>query len=316
MLRCVEAGAATLPAMAVLFLPLVFGLPYLYPWAAPGAAAADPLLAHKQPYLNVPFFLARAGVYFAVWLALAYWLLRWSRQYDEAGDRRAARRLPVLSAAGLALLGLTATFAAIDWLMSLEPRWYSTVYGSLLAMGGVLGAFALATALTALAGRRPPAQSLVTPRVLNDMGSLLLGFVLLWAYLAYSQFLIIWYGNLPEEVVWYTRRLAGAWRLLLLGYIAAQFALPFGLLLARSVKRSGWLLAGIAALVAAARYLEVAWLIKPAWPQAWHWLDPLLALALGGVWAAVFAWRLRRSPALPREWPQTGAATEARHARA
>ena len=315
-LRYLEAGAATLPAMAVLFIPVAFGLPYLYPWADPLAVAADPLLAHKQAYLNVPFFLARAGFYFAVWLVCTYGMLRWSRRYELSGDPRLARRLQQLSAAGLALLGLTATFAAIDWLMSLEPHWYSSVYGSMVAMGGVLGAFALSTALAALAARRATWRGWVPPRVLNDLGSLLLAFVLLWAYLAFSQYLIIWSGNLPEEVVWYTRRLTAGWRLVLLGLIVGQFALPFSLLVVRGVKRSAWALAAIAILIVAARYLDVYWLVKPALTASWHWLDPVLALGMGGLWVVAFVWRLGQVPLRPGVRPGAQPAPEAHRARA
>jgi hypothetical protein len=316
--RFFEAGAATLPAMILLFIPVALGMPTLYPWTNLQAVAANPLLLHKQPYLNVPFFLARTAFYFVVWLILLAGLLRWSRQRDQAPEAatagQIARRLQHWGAAGLALLGLTCTFAAIDWVMSLQPLWYSTVFGSLLAMGGVLGAFGLGTALAALGARREPLRTVVTPRVLNDLGSLMLALVMLWAYLEFSQYLVVWYGDLPAEVVWYLQRIAGNWRLLVLAIIVTQFALPLCLLIVREVKRSAPLLAGIALLILVTRYLDFYWLVKPALSQGFHWLDPALALGMGGLWFTLFIWRWRRAPPLPRPWPVREAPSEASRA--
>ena len=294
--RYFEAGASTLPLLAVLFVPLALGVRWLYPWTNLAVVAGDPLLAHKFPYLNLTFFFIRAFVYFALWLGLTWMLLRRMRGWTGSDDPRDLARVQRVSALGLVLLGLSASFAAIDWLMSLEPHWYSTIYGTLAAMGGVVGAFALGTLLTALDARRPSLRARVTPRVLNDLGSLLLACVLLWAYLAYSQYLVIWSGNLPEEVVWYVRRLAGEWRLFVLALIAAQFALPVLLLAVRDLKRSAPLLAATALLVVSSRYLDVYWLVKPALGAGLHWLDAALMLGLGGFWAANLAWSLARAP--------------------
>jgi hypothetical protein len=316
--RIFEAGAGTLPLMMVLFIPIALGAHNLYRWTDAAALAADAVLRHKQPYLNLPFFLARTVFYFVVWLVLALVLFRWSRQRDRARNAQAAerlaRRLQHWGAAGLALLGLTTTFAAIDWLMSLQPDWYSSVFGSLLAMGGVLGAFSLGTALAALGARREPLRTVVTPRVLNDLGSLLLAFVMLWAYLEFSQYLVIWYGNIPSEVVWYLQRLAGDWRLLVIVLIATQFALPFALLIVRQVKRAAPLLAAIAMLILVTRYLDFYWLVKPALGQFFHWLDPVLAIGMGGLWFSLFLWRLSRAPLLPRAWPVPEPLPESQHA--
>ena len=314
--RFFEAGAATLPAMIILFIPIIVGMPTLYPWTNPTAVAADPLLLHKQPYLNIPFFLARTGFYFLVWLILDIVLLRWSRQRDQAPNAlaagRIARRLQNWSAAGLVIMSLTTTFAAIDWVMSLQPLWYSTVFGSMLSMGGVLGAFGLGVGLAALGARREPLRTVVTPRVLNDLGSLLLAMVLLWAYLEFSQYLVVWYGDLPAEVVWYLQRVAGNWQLLVLAIIATQFVLPLMLLMVREVKRTAPLLAGIALLILVTRYLDFYWLVKPALSQGFNWLDVALALGMGGVWFAIFIWRARHAPPLPRTWTVLEAQPEAR----
>jgi hypothetical protein len=171
-------------------------------------------------------------------------------------------------------------------------------------MGGVLGAFSLGTALAALGARHEPLSAVVTPRVLNDLGSLLLAFVMLWAYLEFSQYLVIWYGDIPQEVVWYLQRVAGNWRLVILALVVTQFALPVCLLIVREVKRSAPLLAVIAAAILVTRYLDFYWLVKPALDQGLHWLDPVLALGMGGAWFTLFMWRLRRAPPLPRIWAQ------------
>jgi hypothetical protein len=316
--RFFEAGAATLPLMIVLFLPVALGMYALYPWTDAQAVAADPVLAAKQPYLNIPFFLGRTVFYFVVWLVLAGVLLRWSRRHDQAVDaargRAWAGRLQHWGAGGLAVLGLTSTFAAIDWLMSLEPHWYSSVYGAMLALGGVLGAFGLGTALAALGARREPLRGVVTPRVLNDLGSLLLAIVMLWAYLEFSQYLVVWYGDLPQEVAWYLLRVNGDWRWLAIAVVLTQFALPLALLIVREVKRSALPLAGIAGMILVTRYLDFYWLVKPALNQGFSWLDPLLALGVGVLWFAVFFWRLRRAPLLPRTWPVPETQVEAENA--
>ncbi|TMA82880.1 MAG: hypothetical protein E6J77_15170, partial [Deltaproteobacteria bacterium] len=204
--RVLESGTRTLPLLALAFLPLAFGLRELYEWARPEVVAADALLRHKSAYLNAPFFLVRAAIYLAAWIAVAAVLRRWSPE-----DAAPPRRLRVLAGPGLAVYGLTMTFAAIDWVMSLEPHWFSTVYGMMFATGQVLAGFAFVIAVTTLLARRAPLAGLVAPNHFTDLGNLLLAFVMLWAYLAFAQYLLIWAGNLPEEIPWYLRRQQGGW---------------------------------------------------------------------------------------------------------
>lgn len=300
--RLLEAGARTLPLMALLFIPILLSLPVLYEWARPQAVAADAVLQAKQPYLNVPFFIARAVVYFVLWGGIVYLLTRRAWAVEQSADPEAVSGLRTASALSLLLFSLTATFAFVDWAMSLEPRWYSTIYSALVVVGGVVGAFALVILVALRLARREPLASAITPRTLNDLGALLLALVVLWAYLAFSQFFLIWAGNLSEEVPWYLRRLQGGWEWVALLVAIIHFALPFFLLLARDMKRDARVLSGVAALLVVAELIDVFWLITPAFHEtqfALHWLDLVAPVAIGGLWAAMFLWQARQRPLLP-----------------
>jgi hypothetical protein len=300
--RLLESAARTMPLLALLFLPIAFGVRELYEWARPDAVAHDPMLQHKSLYLNVPFFLGRAAVYFVAWSAVAFFLARWSLVQDGARDDRPAIWLEQLSRGGLLLLGLTASFASIDWMMSLEPHWFSTIYGFLFMGGCVLGALAFAISMAAAVADRPPLSEVITPSTLQDLGKLLFAFVMVWAYFSLSQFLIIWAADLPEEIPWYLRRLNGGWRTLILSVIAVQFVLPFVMLLSRRVKRSATALAAVASLVLLARLADLYWLVVPAFDASApriHALDVTTLLAVGGLWLATFVRHLEGRPLLP-----------------
>jgi hypothetical protein len=299
--RVLEAGTRTLPLLAFGFVPILVGKKNLYVWTNPEIVAADPLLLHKAPYLNVPFFVARTVVYFVLWIGLAYLLNRWSKEQDASGDPRLARRLQGLSGPGLAVYVLTVTFASVDWLMSLEPHWFSTLYGGLLIVGQALGALALCIGVVILLARYKPLSILVTPDRLQDLGKLMLAFVMVWAYFAFSQFLIIWAGNLPEEIPWYLRRIQGGWQWAGLALVVLHFVLPFLLLLSRSLKRTPGVLGKVALLVVVMRLVDMYWTTAPAFGETWsfHWLDVAAPVALGGVWVAAFLWQLARWPLLP-----------------
>ena len=312
--RMLESGTRTLPLIAVLFLPIALGMKHLYPWARPEEVAKDHLLQAKEAYLNVPFFLARTVVYFAVWLAIAYFLNRWSLEQDRGANPVLTRKLQLLSAGGLIAYGLTMTFASIDWVMSLEPRWFSTMYGVLYIAGQALNALAFVTALLVLLSRQAPLAGYVGSRHFHDLGKLLLAFVMFWSYVAFAQYLIIWAGNLPEEIPWYLRRLSGGWGWVGAALVVLHFALPFLLLLPESANRNPRLLASVAALVVAMRMVDVFWLVRPVFTQAGespatvrfqlHWLDLAAAVGIGGLWLAVFLWQLEERPLLPVNDPE------------
>ncbi len=301
--RVLEAATRTLPLMAVLFLPLAFNLKQLYVWAQPEVVAHDKVLLHKAAYLNAPFFWARAAVFFMVWIALATYLNRWSRQLEERPDEATARALRRLAGGGLVALVLTITLASIDWAMSLSAHWYSTMYGVLFLVGQTLAALALSIVVVALLARGAAPQALPV-RALHDVGKLLLAFVMLWAYVNFSQFLVIWAGNIPEEAVWYVRRLDGGWQIIALALVVFHFVLPFLLLLSYDLKRNARLLGGLAAGVLVARFVDLFWLVGPDLAGHGHRgltvhpLDIIVPLAMGAVWLTYFAWHLDRRPPL------------------
>jgi hypothetical protein len=311
--RLLETAAQTLPLLAVLFVPLLFGLGYLYSWARP-EALDDAVLRGKAPYLNVPFFAARAVLYFVVWIGLAWLLARWSREEDRTGNPRLPRRFRLLSGPGLAFYGLTMTFAAIDWAMSLDPHWYSSIYGVLVAVGQVLTAFCFTIAVVVLVAPRSALSSILEGGILRDLGNLLLAFLMLWAYVAFSQFLLVWSGNLTEEVPWYVARMDDGWQYVGLALIVLHFLLPFLLLLSRDLKQSAGLLASLAGFLLLMRFVDIYYLITPSLsstsPLPWLWLDVAAVVGLGGVWLAFFLWRLPLLPLLPRHDPRT---LEAKH---
>jgi hypothetical protein len=295
-----------LPVQAILFVPIALGLPDLYAWARPDVVAGDALLQHKHAYLNVPFFLARTALYFAAWLLVSRPLLAWSAAQDAATDERPTERLELVSRGGLLLMGLTMTFAAIDWMMSLEPDWSSTIYGVIFMGGAVLTALALAIALSALARTGTRLGDVVAPAQFQDLGNLLLAFTMLWAYFSYSQFLIMWSGNLPEEIGWYLTRTTAGWRVMAIAIIVFHFALPFAILLSRAVKRSPAILAVLATAMLGARFLDLYWLVAPAFhPEgiALHWLDLATVLALGGVFVSLAVRGLAAHPLVPLRDP-------------
>jgi hypothetical protein len=317
--RISEAGGATLPLLAVLFVPVLIGLPTLYEWTHPEAVAASAILEHKQLYLNVPFFIVRAVIYFATWLVLALLLRRWSLQQDSDPDLHVVRRLQRLSVIGLLVLPVTYSFAAIDWWMSLEPEWFSTMYPPLVCMVALLIALASSVLLIAMLGGRPPLDSVVDPNLLNDLGSLLLAFLMLWAYMMFFQYMLIWAGNLTDEITWYTRRAEGDWMPVAWGLAGVGFLVPFWLLLFRPLKRKPRTLGAIAALVLLTQVVDVYWFIQPSFapngPRL-SLLDPLLVVGLGSLWLLVFGWRWTAAPLIPVNDPRVESAMEQAHATA
>jgi hypothetical protein len=300
--RIFEAAARTLPWMALFFVPLLFGLRDLYPWADTAAVAGDALLREKTLYLNAPFFLARAAFCFAVWIGLALALTRWSADQDRTGDPALAVRMRNTSAIGMVLYFATMTMAAIDWAMSLEPHWFSTMYGFLFIVGQALMGLAIAIVTARKLSAEAPMSGVYNAGHFHDFGKLLFAFTMVWAYLSFSQFLIVWSANLPEEIPWYLHRLDHGWETVGIGLVVFHFAVPFVVLLSRRSKRNAALLAGMALWLIAARFLDLFFMIGPeAYPDGlrFHWLDLAATIGLGGVWVALFAANLKSRPLLP-----------------
>jgi len=306
--RVLEAATRTLPLMLVLFLPILAGMHWLYPWTHPEVMAKSPALIEKaRLYLNTQFFVVRALIYFAIWLLLAYFLNRWSLLQDRTGERRFTKRMRMLSGIGMVIVIFTVTFTAIDWFMSLDPEWSSTIYGFIYVASWSLSALAFVIAALATLTKYEPLKTVVAPLHFHDLGKLLLALVMLWAYFAFSQFLIIWSGNLPEEIRWYLPRTRGAWGVIAIAVVILHFAFPFLFLLSRSLKRDPHKLVLVAGLILVMRLLDLFWMITPNFTgAAFHvsWMDIVAPLAIGGLWLAFFGWQLGKRALIPVNDPQ------------
>ncbi len=292
--RPLEALAATFLPLLLLFAPIAARPGELYEWVHPKAhPGSGALLAFRHAYLRVPFFRARALVYFTCWIVLATLLWRWSLRQDAQPGHRLTARQRALSGPGLALLALTGSFAAFDWLMSLEPDWYSTTYGFYFLSGAMLAAMALLILVVAVADRRKLLGVDLLPAHYHNLGKLLFTFVCFWAYIAFTQYLLVWIANEPAEISWFVARTAQGWKRVAILLVVVHFALPFLILLSRDVKRRRPLIAAMAAFLLAAHYVDVYWLVMPRpYPLGPHprWTDAVAFVAMGGVllgWAAL-----------------------------
>jgi hypothetical protein len=305
--RPIGAASRVLPVLTALFLPIAIGMRSLYSWTDPAFVARSEVLQHKHLYLNLPFFFVRAAVYFAAWNAIAYYLNAWSLEQDRSPDPRIARRMQRLSGGGLVAYGITITFASFDWLMSLEPDWFSTMYGVLIIGGQGLSAMAFLIVIVAWLSRRAPLDRIVVAAHFHDLGNLLLAFVMLWAYFSFSQYLIIWAGNLPLEISWYQHRVDTGWSIIGIALIVFHFAVPFVLLLSRAMKRVTASIVKVAVLVLVVRVVDLFWLVAPAFHRqavSVSWLDVALPASVGALWLGCFFWQLRGRAILPVHDPE------------
>jgi len=304
--RILEAGSTTLPLMALLTIPLLFALPVLYEWARPDAVAHDVLLQHKAPYLNVPFFVFRVLGYLVLWTAVAYLYRQWADRRDQTGDVAMHDRLKSFSGPATAVLGLTVSFASFDWMMSLEPHWFSTIYGIIFGVGAGASAFAFATIVLSLVKDDGVFKGKLKPLQFNDLGNFLLTMVVLWAYVELSQFLIIWLGNLKEEIPWYIARSTHGWNVVAVVLILFHFGVPFLFLLLRTNKRHYGRVAAIAWVIFVMRFVDLYWFIMPAFKPQFtiHWLDFSIILGIGGLWIALFVSQLKKRSLLPQFDPR------------
>jgi preprotein translocase subunit SecG len=318
--RIMEATTRLLPIFAVLFLPIAFGMHSLYEWTHSDVVNADEVLKAKSAYLNIPFFYIRAAIYFAIWILLAFILNKRSAQQDQTQDPSIPARLELIGGLGLVLYGLTMTFAAVDWVMSLDPHWFSTVFGLLLIAGQVLSAFAFVITIAVWLSKVSPYSEIISADQFHDLGKLLLAFVMIWAYLSFSQYLIIFSGNLPEENHWYVNRLQGAWRFVPPLLIIGHFALPFILLLSRTLKRNPRRLAIVAIGVMVMRLIDLYWLVAPDVKHVGFAapLDFILPIGLGSLCLSLFLNELKKRPFFvlyDPNLPETNVhLTEAKHA--
>src|SRR5271170_4273262 len=304
--RILGAAMRCLPLMAVLFIPILFGLPKLYVWARPLDSIADQHLREHlrdltQNYLNVHGFIIRAAIYLAIWNLLSFLLTKWSKEQDEPSSRDNTGRFKAVSGPGLILYAFTISFAAIDWLMSIDPSWISTIYGLLILIGELLSAMCFAVVVERILVDYKPMSEMLKPDFVHDHGKWMLTFIMVWAYFSFSQWLIIWAGNLPEEITWYMRRLYGGWGFVGLWLVVFHFAVPFVILLSRSFKRDIRRMAWLAAWMLLMRYVDLFWTIEPNFSQRLSvtWADIVVPVAMGGLWFWYFFRNLNAIPLLP-----------------
>ena len=317
--RVLEAATRTLPLMLILFVPIVLGARRIYSWTNGWVLAEHPVLSEKAKYLNLSFFTLRAAVYFAIWLALAFFLNRWSLMQDKTADRQFTKRMQLLSGPGMVLFVFTVTFASIDWFMSLDPEWSSTIYGFVFVASWALSALAFVIAVMAALAKHEPMNNVVGQSHFHDLGKLLLALVMLWTYFAFSQFLIIWSGNLPEEISWYLSRTRGTWGVIALAVVILHFAFPFLFLLSRSFKRNAGKLVIVAVLILVMRLVDLFWTLAPSFADGQfhlNWMDLIAPIGMGGLWLATFAWALRQRPLIPINDPLYETVLEQKHAHA
>lgn len=298
--RPLESAMRTLPLLAILFIPVLAGIPQLYGWAHASIVAADAALRHRRGYMNVPWFIVRTIIYFALWFVFAAILTKWSDDEDAHGSR--LRKLAAISAPGLIVYVFTMTFASVDWAESLVNNWSSTIWGFLFVVGQGLTAMGFAIVVLAVLMRRAPMAAVVTARHFHDLGKLLFMFVMLWAYLAFSQLLIVWTGNLTDEIPWYLPGFKTSWGWIGVALICLQFLLPFLLLLSRDLKRNPKTLCWIVGIIIGMRFVDQFWIVMPTFhPTSLHvhWLNFSVPLAFGGVWIAAFLRQLQKRPLLP-----------------
>lgn len=308
--RMLESGMMTLPLMFFLFIPILLNLPRLYFWARPDVLA-DPktdakILEIARAYLNPTGIGVRYLVYFVIWFGMAYLLNRWSTEQDSIAGQ-STLRFRAMSGIGLVIYSFTISFAVIDWVMSLQARWISTIYGLLFVAGEALSAFCFVVVIESILGKRKPMSEYLTDTEVHDHGKFMLTFVMVWAYFNFSQWLIIWSGNLPEEIPWYVRRMNGGWEAVGLFLVVFHFAVPFALLLSQRLKRKVRTLVWLASWLMVVRIVDIFWHVEPASHPTFHvsWVHFTIIAGIGGFWMAYFFHNLRSRPLLAVNAPQT-----------
>lgn len=305
--RILEASASGILLMAVLFVPIIVGLPWVYEYGQWTPVETKPELHGKAIWLSAPAVTVKAVLFFACWIGMAYAFRRWSHQQDEGANGRLLERCETLGAPGIVLYALTITFASIDWVMSLQSDWYSTIYPVMFAVGQLLNGYAFALTVFLLLSDRPPFAGSIHPSHMRDFGSLLLAFVMFWAYMSFSQFLLIWVGNLPEETPWYLLRARGGWQFVIIFIALFHFAVPFILLLLRDIKEHRQRLLAVAVGLLIMRFIDLFWWVEPSLKReglSLFWLLDVAAwVAVGGLFVWWFTGQLMSRPLLPLKDP-------------
>jgi len=298
--RMGENVMSTLPLMVVFVLPLLFGIHDLFHWSHEEVVANDAILQAKAGYLNVPFFIIRQVIYFAVWIIFARLLYRVSMQQDAGSDKDLKLKMRKISAPGILLFALSATFVAFDWLMSLDPHWYSTIFGVYVYAGSFLASLSFLVLLGWYQRSKGLLADVITAEHYHDIGKLMFGFIIFWAYMAFSQYFLIWYANVPEETVWYLERWEGSWKVVSLVIIFGHFTIPFLIMIFRESKRNLAILGPMAIWLLLVHWVDMYWIV---FPNIMHhgphlsWMDAATMAGIGGIFVW-YVWRRHTSQAL------------------
>lgn len=316
--RLLEAGTRTLPMLFLFSLPIFLGIHDLYEWSHLDVVATDELLQYKQPYLNDYSFMQRTLIYFVVWAIFVFLLNRWSQEQDQTEQTNPTFKMQKLSGPGIVVFFVTVTLAAIDWIMSLEPHWFSSIFGVIYIVGQGLITWAIVILVAVWLSNKAPMNRLFTNSRLSDLGTFMLATVMLWAYTSFSQLIIIWSGNLPEEITWYFTRLAGGWQYVAYGLIAFHFAVPFLFLISSTMKAKTKVLVFFAIWLLIARFFDLLWQTRPASTKipgdsaylyhttgfTMHWLDLTLMVGIGGLVISLFFSQLKKRPLIALNDPR------------
>jgi hypothetical protein len=289
--RLLENIMSTVPILAILFIPIIFGMHDLYHWTHEEAVAGDALLQKKAAYLNTPFFVIRTVVYLSIWFLLSRLLFKTSLAQDSEFQPDQIKKMRKISAPGIVIFALTITFAAFDWLMSLDPHWYSTIFGLYIFAGSFLSVLAFLVIIATALRKKKVLSDIITIEHYHDLGKFLFGFTIFWGYMAFSQYFLIWYGNIPEETIWFRHRWEGTWKYITMVLVFGHFLIPFLMLMLRAVKRNLNLLRIISYWILFMHFLDLYWLVMPnLYEHGFHisWIDFATFLGLGGIFLWYF----------------------------
>jgi hypothetical protein len=308
--RLVETLAYTLPILLIFFIPVLLGMSHLYPWTDATMVAEDHLLVKKTGFLNTGFFLLRTVIYFGIWTFLAFKLRSLSLKQDSGHDVGITKSWRKISAPGMILFALTTTFASFDWIMSLDPHWYSTIFGAYYFAGAAMSCMAITMIMVVYLHSKNVLKATVTEEHYHDIAKLMFAFIVFWAYMAFSQYFLIWYANIPEETIWYKHRWEGSWVTITMIIVIGHFCLPFLMLITRAAKRSGKFMLLAALYMLVIHYVDLYWLIFPNLYEGnahFSWVDIVTMMAIGGPFMWYFWTRFTAGPLVPVGDPKLAA---------
>jgi hypothetical protein len=300
--RILETVMMGLPVMAILFIPILFGLHDLYHWSHEDAVLADPILQKKSAYLNPLFFTIRVVLYFTIWILLARGLYKTSLAQDAGYQPEQTVKMRKISAPGMVLFALSITFAAFDWLMSLDAHWYSTIFGVYIFGGSLLAILTFMVIFSNLLRKKGLLGDTITIEHYHDLGKFLFAFTIFWGYIGFSQYFLIWYANIPEETIWYLHRWEGSWKIITMILVFGHFVIPFMALMPRFVKRNLGALTFIAIWILIMHWIDIFWLVMPSFSHHgahFSWMDLTTTLGIGGIFFWYFLQKYYKHALVP-----------------